>query len=46
MVEEAGGRVSGLAGGPFDSRTGEVVASNGRIHGAMVDIIRARERTN
>ena len=46
MVEEAGGHVSGLAGGPFDSRTGEVVASNGRIHGAMVEIIRARNRTN
>jgi myo-inositol-1(or 4)-monophosphatase len=46
MVEEAGGRVSGLAGGPFDSRTGEVVASNGRIHDAMVDIIRARKRTD
>jgi myo-inositol-1(or 4)-monophosphatase len=46
MVEEAGGRASGLAGGPFDSRTGEVVASNGRIHDAMVDIIRARKRTD
>jgi myo-inositol-1(or 4)-monophosphatase len=43
MVEEAGGQVSGLAGGPFDSRTGEVVASNGRIHGAMVEVIRARK---
>src|SRR5690349_23346133 len=28
MVEEAGGRVSGLLGGSFDSRSGEVVASN------------------
>jgi len=46
MVEEAGGTVTGLAGTPFDSRTGEVVASNGRIHGAMVDIIRSRTRTN
>ena len=45
MVEEAGGRVTGMAGGPFDSRTGEVVASNGRIHDAMVDIIRSRSRT-
>jgi hypothetical protein len=31
--------VSGLAGQPFDSRTGEVVASNGRIHAAMVEVI-------
>jgi myo-inositol-1(or 4)-monophosphatase len=46
MVEEAGGRVSGMAGGPFDSRTGEVVASNGRIHNAMLEIIRSRSRTN
>ena len=46
MVEEAGGQVTGLGGGPFDSRTGEVVASNGRVHGAMVEIIRARKRTN
>jgi myo-inositol-1(or 4)-monophosphatase len=43
MVEEAGGQVTGLAGGPFDSRTGEVVASNGRIHAQMVDVIRARK---
>ncbi len=43
MVEEAGGRVSGLAGGPFDSRTGEVVATNGRIHEEMVGIIRSRK---
>src|SRR3954451_12791744 len=45
MVEEAGGQVSGLLGTPFDSRTGEVVASNGRIHAAMVEIIRSRSRT-
>jgi myo-inositol-1(or 4)-monophosphatase len=46
MIEEAGGRVSGLAGTPFDSRSGEVVASNGRIHDAMVEVIRSRSRTN
>jgi myo-inositol-1(or 4)-monophosphatase len=43
MVEEAGGSVTSLAGGPFDSRQGEVVASNGRIHAAMVDVIRSRK---
>ena len=42
IVEEAGGWVSGLAGGPFDSRTGEVVASNGRIHDQMIEVTRAR----
>jgi myo-inositol-1(or 4)-monophosphatase len=46
LIEEAGGRVSNLAGGPFDSRLGEVVASNGRIHEQMVEIIRSRNRTN
>jgi myo-inositol-1(or 4)-monophosphatase len=45
MIEEAGGRVTGLTGAVFDSRKGEVVASNGRIHDAMVEIIRARPRT-
>jgi myo-inositol-1(or 4)-monophosphatase len=45
LIEEAGGRVSTLAGGPFDSRLGEIVASNGRIHDAMVDVIRNRKRT-
>ena len=44
MVEEAGGRVSALLGGPFDSRRGEVVASNGRIHDAMVEVVRGRSR--
>src|SRR5262245_38975363 len=46
MVEEAGGRVTGLGGGPFDSRTGAVVAWTGRIHGAVVETIRrTRSRT-
>src|SRR5439155_19022923 len=43
MVEEAGGEVSGLTGGPFDSRTGEVVASNGRIHVNRLDVVRSRK---
>ena len=53
IVEEAGGRISSLAGGPFDSRAGEVIASNGRIHEAMVAVIadyhaasRSRKRTD
>lgn len=36
IVREAGGRVSGLGGGPFSSQSGEVVASNGAIHDALV----------
>lgn len=46
IVEEAGGRVSTLAGEPFDSRLGEVIASNGRIHDQMVETIRSRNRTS
>jgi myo-inositol-1(or 4)-monophosphatase len=46
LIEEAGGHVSTLAGGPFDSRLGEIVASNGRIHDQMIEIIRSRKRTN
>jgi myo-inositol-1(or 4)-monophosphatase len=39
LVEEAGGRVTGLAGEPYRSRTGHIVASNGRIHDDMVATI-------
>jgi len=40
IVSEAGGRVSALDGGAFTSRSGQVVASNGCIHDAMLDVIR------
>jgi myo-inositol-1(or 4)-monophosphatase len=39
LVAEAGGSVTNVAGGAFDSRRGEAVASNGRIHAAMVETI-------
>ena len=39
LVEEAGGRVSCLDGTPFASRQNQVLASNGRIHDAMLDVI-------
>ena len=45
LIEEAGGTVSMLTGEPFDSRRGEILASNGRIHPAMLDVIRSRKRT-
>ena len=41
IVAEAGGCVTAMNGGPFASRGGQVVASNGRIHDAMLDVIRA-----
>jgi myo-inositol-1(or 4)-monophosphatase len=40
LVEEAGGVVSLYDGSPFNSRAGQVVASNGRIHEQMLSTIR------
>jgi myo-inositol-1(or 4)-monophosphatase len=51
IVAEAGGRVTNLAGEPFTSRGGHVLATNGHLHQAMQDVItgfqreRARKRT-
>ena len=40
IVEQAGGRVSALNGDTWDPYSGEIVASNGHIHDAMVAVIR------
>ncbi len=40
LVEEAGGRVTSLDGGPFDLRAGRIVASNGLLHDDMLRVIR------
>jgi myo-inositol-1(or 4)-monophosphatase len=52
IVEEAGGRVTSVEGGPFTSRAGSVLATNGHIHGEMLHTIhgfqarlRSRNRT-
>lgn len=42
LVTEAGGRVSTMAGAPFDSREGSIVATNGLLHDAMLATIRGR----
>lgn len=39
MLEESGGIVSRYSGEPFDAFAREIVASNGHIHQAMLDII-------
>jgi myo-inositol-1(or 4)-monophosphatase len=39
MVTEAGGRVSDFSGGPFVIDGDQVIASNGRIHELMIDIL-------
>ncbi len=52
IVSEAGGRVTGMDGSPFDAIAAHLVASNGGIHGAMLDVIRtfraerAQQRTD
>lgn len=45
LVQEAGGTVSGLDGGPWDPAGGHLLASNGRLHQQMVEVAaRFRER--
>lgn len=39
LVEEAGGRATDFAGGDDPVFTGQVAASNGRIHGAILDAV-------
>jgi myo-inositol-1(or 4)-monophosphatase len=51
IVEEAAGRVTTIAGEPFRSRAGSVLASNGLIHDLMLKVIgefgrRAPNRTH
>jgi myo-inositol-1(or 4)-monophosphatase len=48
IVEEAGGCVSDMTGAPFNSRAGQVLASNRHLHAAMIDVVdlfRRRQRT-
>lgn len=52
IVAEAGGRVTGMDGTPFDPAAAHLIASNGHVHDAMLDVIRefraerARKRTD
>ena len=41
MVTEAGGLVSDFCGGPFRIDGREILASNGRIHSQMIEVLRA-----
>ena len=51
IVEEAGGRMTGIDGSPFDTSAGHLIASNGRVHDDMLAVVRefragrARKRT-
>ncbi len=42
LVEEAGGRVTRFDGTPFDTRCGQIVASNGPLHDEMLAVIASR----
>jgi myo-inositol-1(or 4)-monophosphatase len=44
FVEEAGGRVTNLQGGPLDLDAPSIVATNGRIHEAMLGVLRETRR--
>jgi myo-inositol-1(or 4)-monophosphatase len=44
LVEEAGGRVTNLQGGPLDLDAPSIVATNGRIHEAMLGVLRETRR--
>jgi myo-inositol-1(or 4)-monophosphatase len=51
IAEEAGARVTGMDGSSFDPAAAHLIASNGHIHDAMLDVIRgvwdrARNRTD
>ena len=51
IVQEAGGRVTATDGGPFASRLGNVLATNGHLHEPMLQAIseygnRSRNRTH
>ena len=40
IVEEAGGRVTGMDGSSFSPAAGHLIASNGHVHDQMLDVIR------
>jgi myo-inositol-1(or 4)-monophosphatase len=41
LVQEAGGRISGLDGAPWLSATGHLLASNGHLHEAMRQVVQS-----
>jgi myo-inositol-1(or 4)-monophosphatase len=45
IVSEAGGQLSTFTGAPYTSRGREVVATNARLHGAMLEVIRRHQMT-
>ncbi len=44
FVEEAGGKVTDITGGPFSVYSKEILATNGKIHSQMADILKKGRR--
>lgn len=44
LVQEAGGQLSDYDGSPGDPRTGRLVASNGRVHAAALEVLTETRR--
>jgi myo-inositol-1(or 4)-monophosphatase len=40
ILEEAGGKVTNFKGAPFSIHMKEILASNGRLHGEMMGVLR------
>jgi len=40
IIQEAGGQVTGMDGSPFNAFAGHIVASNGRVHESILEVIR------
>jgi myo-inositol-1(or 4)-monophosphatase len=40
IVEEAGGKLTDFDGAPFSIYGKQIIASNGKIHGEMVEVLR------
>ena len=45
LVTEAGGRVTDLDGGPFDARSGRILASNGLVHEELLELLAGATNT-
>ncbi len=46
IVEEAGGKVSNLSGGPLDISSGHILATNGKIHAEIAEVLTSLEKAD
>ena len=44
IIEEAGGRVTGMSGEPFDPFAGHIAATNGPLHAPILAVIQGARR--